>query len=171
MSSQDIINFLIEPEFKGLLLYIKAAFILASTLLLLGIIVLTSKTTWLDRRTIENSVELMTFKPFKPKDDLRTWERIRKKIDGKKESDYKLAVIEADSLLEKLLEKTGCKGNTMEERLNKAKSVIAIDLSDVRKAHSIRNNIVYDPDYKLTFEEAKKTIDDYEKFFRNTEMF
>jgi hypothetical protein len=40
----------------------------------------------------------------------------------------------------------------------------------VKWAHGLNESIAHDPDYRLSFEEAKKALDIYEKFFIDLEI-
>jgi hypothetical protein len=57
------------------------------------------------------------------------------------------------------------------ERLKQLDNNILPNLPQVFEAHKIRNNVVFDPDYKLTFEEAEKAIKIYEKSLQDLEVF
>jgi hypothetical protein len=79
------------------------------------------------------------------------------------ESEYKLAVIEADSVLDDILKRMGFAGQTLGERLEKLTSASLTNIEEVREAHKTRNNIVHDPNYRLSLDEARKLISIYEK--------
>jgi len=113
----------------------------------------------------------LTFRPSDAKKAFKQWIRIIKKLSSDKESEYKLAVIEADNLLEGSLEKNGYKGELMEDRLDKIDAIILSNKEQVLEAHKIRNNIVHNPDFTLSVDQAKKAIDIYEEAFRNLEVF
>ena len=51
--------------------------------------------------------------------------------------------------------------------VSRASDTITLDadgilLKDVLRAHEVRNLIIYNPDYKLSSEEAKRVLDTYE---------
>ena len=79
------------------------------------------------------------------------------------ESEYKLAIIEADSILDEILKRMGYMGDSLGERLEKLTSASLPSLDEVKDAHKVRNNIVHDPDYKMTLDEARITIASFEK--------
>jgi hypothetical protein len=45
------------------------------------------------------------------------------------------------------------------------------NIDGIKAAHQTRNNIIHDPDYKLTPEETKKVLDIFEQAFRDLEAF
>jgi len=55
--------------------------------------------------------------------------------------------------------------------LEKLDSVILSNIEKVKQAHEVRNSIVHNPDYHLTLDEAKKTIEVYGRAFRELKIF
>jgi hypothetical protein len=166
---QDFISFIFNPPSGGWLLYIETAFILASLTLLIVIIYLLSKSTWLDLLFGINLKEFMRFKALGEKKLLNQWAKINKRLEAKKEDEYKMAVIEADSLLDEIFQNMGYKGETVEERMRQAPPETLPDIDKILEAHRIRNNIAHDPDYKLSLEQAKETLGTYEKALKDLE--
>ncbi len=136
-----------------------------------SIIFLLLKNTWLKRRFLEDLIEITTYRPFGVKKTFKQWAKISKRLEAKKEAEYKLAIIEADSLLNDILEKMGYKGEMIGERLKQLDSTALPNVEELWQAHKTRNNVVHDPDYHLTFDQAKKTVAIYEKALRDLEMF
>lgn len=91
-------------------------------------------------------------------------QEINKKLTRESVSDWKIAVIEADKVFDKTLEKKGYVGESVGEKL---KEMVPADLPDVYEevweAHKIRNKIVHEPDYDITQGEARKLIGIYER--------
>jgi len=98
----------------------------------------------------------MHFRPFGVRKINKEWLKIKAGLEGGLESQYKLSVIEADSLLDDILNRMGFTGETLGERLEKLTIATIPNLDEVLQAHHTRNNVVHDPDYILTLEEAKK---------------
>lgn len=167
----SIFSFIFQPRFEGILLYIKTAFIIISWVLLAGIVVLLLLNSWLKRLFIEDAAEFATYRPFGAKETFKQWGKAEKRLETGKRDEYKLAVIEADSLLDSTLQKMGYQGETMGDRLKQLSSVILPNLDQVWEAHKIRNNIVHDPDYKLSLDEAKRVLGIYESALRDLEVF
>ena len=89
------------------------------------------------------------------------WKKIVKKTSSGQEADYKLAIVEADDFFNQVLLEKGFKGESFEELIQAARKVI-LNTEDITAAHNLRNSVVYDPDYKLDSEDAKKVLLDYE---------
>jgi len=79
------------------------------------------------------------------------------------ESEYKLAIIEADTVLDDVLEKVGYSGETLEDKIDKVSLVVISNKEEILEAHKVRNTIVYNPNYKVELEEAKKLLEIYKK--------
>jgi len=91
------------------------------------------------------------------------WAKIQKRLATKNEAEYKLAVIEADKILDNLLGLIGYKGGTLGEKL-KSMSVIQLScLDEIWQAHKIRNKIVHNPDEKISLTEAEDAIEKFKK--------
>jgi uncharacterized protein YutE (UPF0331/DUF86 family) len=163
MDINQIISFILNPTFSGWLLFFKTLFIFFSLLFLGFIIFALFKTTWLKRLIIWDLQEFLTYRPFGVSKVERKWQKIKKRLETETESEAKLAIIEADSMLDGILDRMGFGGRTLGERLDKLTAVSLPNIEEVKQAHKIRNNIVHDPTYKLDLEEAKKVISAYEK--------
>lgn len=111
---------------------------------------------------MEDIAEFFSWQAYGQREMSKQWSKIKKRIESGAESDYKLAIIDADDYLAEVLDNRGYDGETIEENIQKAGKMIAPILKDVLGAHEIRNSIVYDPDYKLSVDEAKKVLDIYE---------
>jgi hypothetical protein len=93
----------------------------------------------------------------------KIWETVEKRMRAHSESNYKLAVIEADKLLDMILEISEFPGKTMGERLKKVNTGQIPNLDEIWKCHKIRNNIVHDTDFTINQTEAQKCVDEYKK--------
>jgi hypothetical protein len=94
------------------------------------------------------------------------WAKVRVKLDSKNESDYKVAIIEADNIIDDLLARMNYKGENMGERLDNITPGQIENIEDLRTAHETRNRIIHDENFVLTKVEAKKTFEYYEDFLK-----
>jgi len=161
--SSGIINFIFSPNFHGWLAFARIAFIIVGALLFGFIIFALTNTLWLKRLILWDLQEFFTYRPFGTRRVIKDWSKTKARLDMGLESEYKLALIEADSLLDDILKKMNFSGENVGERLEKLTVASLSNLEELKAAHKVRNNIVHDPDYHLTLEEAKKTIGAYEK--------
>ncbi len=165
-----IINLITSSDVQAKLLPVKIAF-LAISAILFGLIVFTQmKVTYLQLLFINDLQQFVRMKSYSQKKLTKQWDKIIGRLDAGAESDYKLAVIEADSLMDDSLKKMGYDGLTLEEKLGKLSSVVLPNIDELYEAHHLRNNIVHDPNYRFTLEDAKKALEVYGKSFRDLQI-
>ncbi len=159
----EILNFFMSPEFTGWLFVIKMVFIGFTLLFLSLILIIFLKSSWFKKRFFWDLSEFLTYRPSGVRRFAKQWVNIKKRLETGSESEYKLAVIEADSILDETLKNMGYAGETLGDRLKSLTPKIVSNLDQVFEARKTRNNIVHDPDYKLDLDQAKKTLEIYEK--------
>lgn len=94
------------------------------------------------------------------------WEHVRNLIAQPQESDWRRAIIEADSMLGTLLTDQGYRGSSIGEQLRDANPLQFTTLDLAWKAHKVRNEIAHGGEgYKLDEREARSTIDLYARVF------
>ena len=123
--------------------------------------------SWLQYKFLEDVTEFFSWQAYGQREMTKQWEKIKKRVESGAESDYKLAIIDADDFLVEVLDNRGYDGKDFEEIIGKAGRLIAPILKDVLSAHELRNSIVYNPDYKLSADEAKKVLDIYESVVKD----
>jgi len=170
ISLNTIISFLASPEIQQKLLWVKFGFLLTGLILLIFIVVLVLKTHYLQWLFLENVWEFFTFRPFGAKRITKIWNRIITRLNTNSESESKMAVIEADDLLDVSLKRLGFTGGTLEEKLGKLTAATVGNLDDVYAAHKVRNNIVHNPDYRLSQDEAKAALEAYQRAFNSLQI-
>lgn len=83
------------------------------------------------------------------------------------ESEWKLSVIEADSMLDELMSQLGFNGQSLGDKLKAASQSNFRSLSSAWEVHTIRNRIAHEGmNFELTQREAKRVIALYEQIFR-----
>lgn len=97
------------------------------------------------------------------------WGEIMRHMDSAKEVEWKMAIIEADKLLDLILQRAGFPGGTIGERLMNAQTGQIQALDGLWEAHKIRNRIAHDPNLFIRYTEAKRAIEFYAQTFREFE--
>ena len=83
-------------------------------------------------------------------------------------NDWRLAIIEADTMLESLTEQLGFKGETLGERLKSVDKDKFRGLNLAWEAHAMRNRIAHEGlEFQFSHNEAKRIIALYEQIFRD----
>lgn len=94
------------------------------------------------------------------------WEKIEQYLKSEHPSDWKIAVLEADSMLDDIIKHMGYKGETMGERLKQIQAKDFPFLDEAWNAHKVRNQIAHrGSEYPITRTEAEDTIDKYNRIF------
>jgi hypothetical protein len=167
----DLFSRINSLELQDWLFWIKAPMIFMAVLFVVIIITAIIRTPYLQLSNFGTAVEFITYRPYGMPKMRRRWRRITRRLDAGNESEYKLAIIEADALLDEMLKKMNLKGDTVDERLAKVTPLMIPNLEDLQSAHAIRNNIVYDPDYRIGLMEARRVMGIYELTFQNLDLF
>lgn len=96
----------------------------------------------------------------------QNWQNVLNHLNSANESEWKLAIIEADKLIDDLLVQKGYQGESLAERLNMVdkKSMKSFEL--LWEAHKIRNRIAHKLDFKINRNEALKVISYYGEAFK-----
>lgn len=160
------INFLVYPQFEGWLLVFKIFLILLSFLLAFSIVILLRKTSWLKHNILEDMSEFMGFRPYGMSGKEKSWNKIVVRLETGLESEYKLAVIEADGMLDDVLKVMGYAGENLGEKLKRLTPTVLSNIAEIKETHQLRDNIVHDPDFKLSLDETRKVLSVYEQALR-----
>ncbi len=167
----SIISFLTSQEVQGDLFGVKVGFLVFSGLLVIGIIILAFfKTHYLQWRFFQDSFEFLTFRQFGARRMNRKWKKILKRLETDLESEYKLAIVEADNMLNTSLKRMGYMGKSLAERLDRLAVATLPNIDEVYQTHKICNIIVRNPDYRLSLDDAKRTINVYKKAFTDLQI-
>ena len=95
------------------------------------------------------------------------WERVLKRIESHNESDWKLAILEADIMLDELLDKSGYRGDSMSDKLKQVDKSDFNTIDFAWEAHKIRNMIAHEgSEFAINAREAQRVIKLYEQVFK-----
>jgi hypothetical protein len=96
------------------------------------------------------------------------WQAVIEYLNSHNQGDWKLAILEADSMLDSLVDSLGFKGESLGEKLKSIDEEKFPKLNSVWEAHNIRNKIAHEgTDFDLSSHEAKRVIGIYEQVFRD----
>jgi hypothetical protein len=101
-----------------------------------------------------------------PKTQLR-WDRILQEAGSGNERNWRLAILEADIMLNELLDAQGYKGETMAEKMRAADRAAFQSLDLAWEAHKFRNRIAHESNPQLLNpREVRRVIGLYERVFK-----
>jgi uncharacterized membrane protein len=99
------------------------------------------------------------------------WEIVLKHLNSENASEWRLAVIEADTFLEEALRRMGYSGTTLGDVLKKIDRTVLVSINDAWEAHKVRNMIAHKgSSFAFSKHEAKRVISLYEKVFKELEI-
>lgn len=97
----------------------------------------------------------------------KLWERITDNINTDNPSDWRLAILEADIILDELLTKIGTVGASMGDKLKQVEKSDFTTIESAWEAHKVRNMIAHEgQEFLLSKREAQRVIRLYEEVFR-----
>lgn len=153
---KDVYGWLTSSNFKLISVAVSLA-------LLLLIIVVSNKIFRIWRREARSLAKFLTVEEVAKERTIR-WQEIKKMLGSENSSDWKMAVIRADSLVNDLMGNIGYEGKNLGERLKAIEFHDFENLKNVWEAHQTRNKIVSNWEtYELAKDEAQASIKKYEK--------
>lgn len=100
----------------------------------------------------------------------RQWAEVMRRFESGMESDWTLAVLEADGLVDDVFKRIGFLGESLAERMAAISPQEFPEIEDLREAHRVRNNIAHVPGFKLYKSEAERILKKYEKVLKALEV-
>jgi len=98
------------------------------------------------------------------------WEVVRMHVASNVPSDWRMAIIEADNILDDMVKRMGYEGKDLGERLRAVEPSDFLSIHSAWEAHKVRNKIAHEGlGFEISQREAKRVIDLYEQVFREFE--
>ncbi len=94
------------------------------------------------------------------------WDNILRYANSIRDSEWKLAIVEADKLVDEVLQERGFPGETMGERLMLMAPNQLASLQDLWDAHKLRNLLVHEMNYQMKHEQALAATRAFERVLR-----
>jgi hypothetical protein len=167
---KGFIYFISSSQLQDYLFPVKLVFAVFAMFFLAFIIYFMMNSSWLHYKFLEDVSEFFSWRAYGVREMSKRWDKIKKRIESGAESDYKLAIIDADDFLEEVLDKRGYEGDDFKESIEKAAKLLSGIENDILAAHEVRNSIVYNADFKLSVDQAKKILDTYESAVNDVGM-
>ena len=164
---REFIYLISSPSIQEVLFPVKLVFIFFTIFFLVAVIYFYRTSSYIQYKFMQDVSEFLSWEAYGFKEINKRWKKIMKKTESGAQADYKMAIIEADDILYKALEDAGYEGETFEELVEKAGRKIGPGAEDILEAHTVRNSIVYEPDYELDTEKARKILSDVEIAVKN----
>ena len=157
----------IWPSVAGFLMLVST---LVSLLLLTGIIYSVIRLTQINREVSERYKEAektpagagsIVAAPVNPK-----WQRVVSHLDSENPGDWRLAILEADIMLDEMLQRMGYRGESVGDKLKTIEESDFTSINEAWEAHKVRNQIAHrGSDFLITQREARRVADLYKRVF------
>jgi len=160
----SIINFIIDN-----LLIIQIISFSISTILL-GLSIYFIIKTEVIKEPVENFFDVLGAINISKRRTLKAWKQIQKRLRSDRMNDLKLAVLEADKILDEILRMAGYGGKNLDERLEEMSPDEFSNLEELKQVHKFKHRISNEPDLVITFNEAQIAVDIYKKVFQELDL-
>lgn len=95
------------------------------------------------------------------------WSVVQEHIESENPSDWRLAIIEADAMLDELMLRIHPESDSLGTRLTAMESGDFATIHEARDAHGVRNRIAHEgSDFTLSYREARRVVGLYEHVFK-----
>ena len=103
------------------------------------------------------------------KEKMVQWQMVLDHTNSENPAEWKLAILEADNMLDEILEDQGYFGETVAEKLKKLDPARLASYDEVWEAHKVRNQIAHGGaiDMELTKKTARDTVAKFENAFKD----
>ncbi len=96
----------------------------------------------------------------------KKWLKIEEKMNSQNEQDWRIAIVDADIILEEMLGRMGYVGEGIAEKLKQVDKADFKTIQNAWNAHKLRNRIAHEgSNFHLSRTEAEIAIDDFKKVF------
>ncbi|MBI2056009.1 MAG: hypothetical protein HYT37_01405 [Candidatus Sungbacteria bacterium] len=164
----NVLNWFYSKEWQDIFSTIRIIIILFDIGLIVFTFIVTRKLLELQKKAPEEKAAAHI---APPKEVIReAWEGISKLGNSENPSDWNMAILRADALLDDILRDLGYEGDTIADRLkivdpHKLKSV-----EQIWSAHRLRNIIAHDPVTQHMKETTSHALKSYEQAFKELDM-
>ena len=140
--------------------------VIVSLALFAGVAIIMIKTGWLKTRV--DRIQDVVLKANMPKKNAqKAWKKAQTHFFAGDENDLKIAIMEADKILESALRHAGVRGSNLGEKLKNLKPDQVPNLDELWQAHKLRNQIAHESGFKLKRDLAERALGVYEKTLQN----
>lgn len=140
--------------------------VIISAALIAGIVVIVIKTNWLGLK-VERFQHIVLETNLSKEMAKKEWDKIESHFFKGDDNDLKIAIIEADKLLEEALREAGVRGLSLGDRLKNLKPGQLPDIDKVWQAHRLRNQIVHEPTFKIKRDLAERALNIYQETLKD----
>lgn len=165
------LNEILFPPVTGWFLAAKIFFILFDLGVVAFIVYVWITTVYLKRLWIYDFVEFFKYRAYTARFIDKDWNKIKKRLLKKDEAEYKIALIDADLLVNDVLARAGFDGKTLADKLESQRAQVFTNLGAMVDADQLYQRIVRDPAAGLDYPQAKEAILAFEQGLKDMSAF
>ena len=165
---QSVLDFVYSLAWEKVFSIVKVLFILGNFALLGAIIY----TLWMyERLNAPGVTEVAEKTATTPKEEIReNWEEIQRLASSQTASDWNMAILRADALMDDILRERRTEGTNLPDRLKTLGSGTIPSIDKVLSAHHLRNIIAHEPLEQHTRETIAQALAAYEQALRELKL-
>lgn len=114
---------------------------------------------------LERWMDILNLKTLPKRRAIIAWRQIQRRLKKGGQTNYKLAILEADKIFDEILKLSGFTGESMNERVRKAEEGEIPNIEKLVQAHRTARKILLDPEFNVDLTLAKETIKIYQDLF------
>ncbi|MFA6136002.1 MAG: hypothetical protein WC705_01440 [Candidatus Paceibacterota bacterium] len=154
-------------DFASMFKVIKIVIIVFDVILLYVFVAMILKVFKFRPHFVHDPREYITGKRFKKSSFVaKEWSKVLKIFSKGTAESMRLAIIEADSMVDRALKEMGLAGEHFADRLSGLTEDDVKSIEKVWESHRLRNDLVHTPHLTLSFDEAKKALRGYRDFLK-----
>jgi hypothetical protein len=144
--------------------------VLVSAGIVAGIVAIIIRTGWLSVHV--DRVRDVVLKTDMPKKRAQAaWATVQKHLFSGNANDLKMAVVQADNILNDALQYAGVRGANLGDRLKNIKRGQMPNIEEVWAAHKLRNEIAHETNFILKHNTAEQALEAFEAALKNLGVF
>lgn len=169
---QPIYTFLINPHIWTVIGFISAASSVIFISLIVFSLVRMREIQLYEKNEVNHEInEALLKDKEKARNENQRWNYVITLIESPNDSDWRMAIVEADALLEESLKEKNHEGSTVAELLDSARSSGYATIQNAWDAHLIRNKIAHEgSEYPLSQIEGRRVIKMFQNFFEELKI-
>lgn len=137
--------------------------VVISILLFVGIIYILIRVNYLNIKA-EEFINILGAAKLPKRRALRGWKQIQLRLASQDSQQWKIAILEADKILDEILKMSGYLGS-IDNKLALITSAQLSNIEEIKTVHRIREQIGQDPTYEISQESAAQALEIYKKAF------
>ena len=169
---QPTLNIILNPHTWSVIGIVSSLFSLIFIIIIIFCLVRMFEIQAYDKMEIKHEIhEALLRDKEKARNENQRWNYIITLVESPNESDWRMAILEADSFLEEVLREKEMTGDTVAELLESAKSNGYTSIQNAWDAHIIRNKIAHEgSEYPVSQIEGRRVIKMFQNFFEELKV-